>query len=225
MNDMPFSLENLLVASLYLGVIVAIALVVQLLFHYKLIVGEHSRKLIHILSALWMATWRFELTHLEVTYLGLALLAGIFFVKQFKLMGSVFDVDRVTYGESLFVIGIIMTSLIFPDPKVYALAVVNLGLGDGLAAIIGRRYGRIKYDVFGSTKSLVGLLTIFSVAVASGAVFMWQAADYQPQLLFMATHVVASAAVIAGLEFVSFRGLDNLSIPLATGLLYSSLVV
>ena len=222
---MPFSIENLLVASLYLGVIVAIVLVVQLLFHYKLLVGEHSRKLIHILAALWMATWRFELTHLEVTYLGLALLAGVFFVKQFKLLNSIFDVDRVTYGEFIFVIGIIVTSLMFPSPEVYALAIVNLGLGDGLAAIIGKRYGKTKYNVFGSTKSLVGLLTMFSVAVISGSVFLWLAADYQPQLIFMITHVVASAAVISGLEFISFRGLDNLSIPLATGLLYSSLVV
>ena len=222
---MPFSIENILKAAFYLGIVGAIVLIVQLFFHFKLIVGEHSRKLIHILTAVWMATWRFNLTHLEVTYLGLALLSGIFFVKQFKLFNSIFDVDRVTYGEFIFVIGIIATSLVFPDPRVYALAIINLGVADGLAALIGKRYGKTKYNVFGSTKSLVGLFTIMTVTSLSGAAFFWLAADYRPELIFMLTHIVASAAVISGLEFVSFRGLDNLTIPLATGLLYFSLVV
>ena len=222
---MPFSIENILKAALYLGVVGVIVLVVQLLFHFKLLVGEHSRKLIHILTAIWMATWRFNLTHLEITYLGLALLSGIFFVKQFKLFNSIFDVDRVTYGEFIFVIGIIVTSLVFPNPWVYALAVVNLGAADGLAALIGKRYGKIKYNVFGSTKSLVGFMTIMTVTTITGAAFFWLAADYHPQPIFIFTHIITSAAVISGLEFVSFKGLDNLTIPLSTGLLYFSLVV
>ncbi len=222
---MPFSIENFFVAAFYLGVVGAIVGIVQILFHFHWIAGEHSRKLIHILTAVWMSTWRFNLTHLEVTYLGLALLAIIFFVKQFKLFNSIFDIDRVTYGEFIFVIGIIATSLVFPAPEVYALAVINLGVADGLAAIIGKRYGKIKYNVFGSTKSLVGLATTMVVVTITGALFFWKVADYQPELIFMVTHVLASGAVISGLEFVSFKGLDNLTIPLATGLLYFNLVV
>ena len=222
---MPFSVENFFIAAFYLGVVGAIVGVVQVLFHFQWIAGEHSRKLIHILTAVWMSTWRFNLTHLEVTYLGLALLAIIFFVKQFKLFNSIFDIDRVTYGEFIFVIGIIATSLVFPAPEVYALAVINLGVADGLAAIIGKRYGKIKYNVFGSTKSLVGLATTMVVVTITGALFFWQVADYRPELIFMITHVLAAGAVISGLEFVSFKGLDNLTIPLATGLLYFNLVI
>ena len=115
--------------------------------------------------------------------------------------------------------------LFFPNPWVYALAVVNLGVADGLAALIGKRYGKIKYNVFGSTKSLVGFMTIMTVTTITGAAFFWLAADYHPQPIFIFTHIIASAAVISGLEFVSFKGLDNLTIPLSTGLLYFSLVV
>ena len=222
---MPFSLENLFKASFYLGVIGVIVLIVQLLFHHRLIIGEHSRKLIHILTALWMATWRFNLTPLEITYLGLALLIILSSVKQFRWFNSIFDVNRVTYGEFVYVIGIITTALIFPSPSVYALAIINLGVADGLAAIVGMRYGRKKYNVFGSTKSLIGMFTSFTIVLISGIIFWVIAAEYKPELIFVISHIVATAAVVSGLEFVSVKGLDNLTIPLATGLLYSNLVI
>ncbi len=231
---MPFSVENFIIAAFYLSVVGAIVVVVQFLFHFRLVTGEYSRKLIHILTALWMATWRFDmpflgevnegLRPLEITYLGLALFMVIFFVKQFGWFNSIFDVNRVTYGEFIFIIGIIATALVFPSPNVYALAVINLGIADGLAAIIGMRYGRKKYDVFGSTKSIVGMLTSFTVVIITGILFWIIVVDYKPELIFIISHIIATAAVVSGLEFVSFKGLDNLTIPLATGLLYSSLV-
>ncbi|MCY3804350.1 MAG: hypothetical protein OXF85_00515 [Candidatus Saccharibacteria bacterium] len=222
---MPFSLENVAIACLYLGVIGLIVISVQVLFHWRLIVGEYSRKLTHILIAFWMATWRFNLTQLEVTYLGLFLILAILVAQQLKIFNSIFGINRVTYGEVSYVIGIILTSLLFPDPTVYALAVINLGLADGFAAIIGTKYGRIKYNVFGSTKSLAGMFTSFVIVIISGLLFWILAVDYKPSLVFVCMHIISTAAVVSGLEFVSFKGLDNLTIPLATGLLYSSLIV
>ncbi|MYB39711.1 hypothetical protein F4X86_00215 [Candidatus Saccharibacteria bacterium] len=231
---MPFSVENFFIASFYLGVVGAIVLGVQLLFHFKLITGEYSRKLIHILTALWMATWRFDMPYigevgeglrpLEITYLGLALLVIIFLVKQFKWFNSIFDVDRITYGEFIYIVAVIATASIFPSPEVYALAIINLGVADGLAAVVGMRYGRRKYDVFGSTKSIAGMLTSFTIVMISGTIFWIIAADYRPELFLIVAHVIATAAVVSGLEFVSFKGLDNLTIPLATGLLYTNLI-
>ena len=222
---MPFSVENLITAAFYLGVIGIITFIVQLLFHWRLIVGEYSRKLIHILSALWMATWQFQLTQLEITYLCFALFLAILFAKQNKWFNSIFGVDRSTYGELFFVAGILFANLVFAHPMVYALAVANLGLADGLAAIVGTQYGKQKYRVFGATKSLIGMFTSFAVAALTGSVFWIFAIDYNPGILFMATHVIATSAVISGLEFVSFKGLDNITIPLASGLLYNNLIV
>ena len=221
----PFSIENLIKAVIALGVIGIIALVVQLLFHRRLIVGEYSRKLIHILTALWMATWQLQkLTQLEITFLCLALFMAILFAKQYNWFNSIFGVNRSTHGELFFVAGIAFANLVFANEMVYALAVANLGLADGLAAIVGTQYGKQKYNVFGATKSLIGMFTSFVVAVITGTVFWIFAIDFHPGLLFMATHIVATSAVISGLEFVSFKGLDNITIPLATGLLYSNLI-
>ena len=222
---MPFSIENFLLAIFYLGVIGIITFTVQLFFHWRLIVGEYSRKLIHILTALWMATWQFQLTQLEITNLCIALFVAILFAKQYKWFNSIFGVNRSTHGELFFVAGIAFANLVFANPMVYALAVANLGLADGLAAIVGTQYGKQKYNVFGATKSLIGMFTSFVVAVITGTVFWIFAIDFHPGLLFMVTHVVATSAVISGLEFVSFKGLDNITIPLATGLLYNNLIV
>ena len=222
---MPFSLENLLIAAFYLGVVGLIVLIAQVLFYFRWVVGEYSRKLIHIATALWMSTWRFELTHLEVTYLCLALLILIFIVKQFNWLNSIFDVERVTYGEFIYVIGIMLTALIFPSPAVYALAVINLGVADGMAAVLGMRYGKKKYDVFGSTKSLVGMASSFTVALITGTLFWIYFVQFDVSILLASIHIISTAAVVSGLEFVSFKGLDNLAIPLATGLLYASLIM
>ena len=215
----------MLTGGFYLGVIGAIVFGVQLLFYFKIITGEYSRKLTHILTALWMASWRFYLSQIQIVFLGLILLFGIFIAQRFKLFNSIFGVQRITYGEAMFVIGIIFTALLFPNPTVYALAVINLGLADGFAAIVGTRYSNRKYNVFGSTKSLIGLFTSFTIVALSGAIFWMLAVDYQPGLIFVITHIISTSAVVSGLEFVSFRGLDNLTIPLATGLLYSGLIL
>ena len=50
-------------------------------------------------------------------------------------------------GEFMFVLGVMITVLMFENEVVYALAIINLGIADGMAAIIGTRYGRKKYDV------------------------------------------------------------------------------
>lgn len=221
---MPFTLENLWTAGFYLGVVVLIVVIVQALFYWRIIVGENSRKLIHILTALWMATWQFNLTQLEISYLCLALLFAIFVAKQHRWFNSVFGVERSTYGEVFFIGGIMFANLIFDSPMVYALAVINLGLADGLAAIIGTKYGRQQYRVFGATKSLIGMFVSFAVALVTGGLFWMFATEFYPGLLFVATHVIATSAVVSGLEFVSFKGLDNVTIPLATGLLYINIL-
>lgn len=41
-----------------------------------------------------------------------------------------------------------------------SIAIVPMVYGDGFAALIGQKFGRVKYTVFGGTKSLEGSLTM-----------------------------------------------------------------
>ena len=86
--------------------------------------------------------------------------------------------------------------------------------------MIGRNVASPKWVLLGQTKSSVGTMTM---AVVSGLVLIclarWSGADLSlPAALGM-------VAMATGLEQLSWRGLDNLSVPLSVGVLWSQLVV
>ncbi|MHA1266601.1 MAG: diacylglycerol/polyprenol kinase family protein [Candidatus Helarchaeota archaeon] len=100
-------------------------------------------------------------------------------------------------------------------------------LGDGLAPVIGRRYAKKTFTVFGgSRRSIIGSLTMF-IAGFGGAIFaMWFNGIFAielnygiPPLLNWDLIIIYSlfAATIATLiEFITPLGLDNLTVPLGT---------
>ena len=55
---------------------------------------------------------------------------------------------------------------------IVAMAIAALVYGDGFAALIGSKFGRIKYTIWGGEKSLEGSLAMF-VVVAVVSVFVW----------------------------------------------------
>jgi dolichol kinase len=103
------------------------------------------------------------------------------------------------------------------DPMVIALALVVLAVGDPAAAIIGRRFGRTRLL---ASRSLEGTLAFLGVgSLGALAVLLL----YFPAVALPAALTLAVAAGAAGAlaELVSGRVDDNLSIPLATGLVTS----
>lgn len=91
---------------------------------------------------------------------------------------------------------------------------MHLSLADGLAAVVGDRYGKKnKYKVLKETKSVAGTLTFWIVStIIVAGVFMFGPVEFSgfawPLLLWLP---VAAAA----LENVSPRGADNLIVPFA----------
>lgn len=96
------------------------------------------------------------------------------------------------------------------------LALMMLCGGDGLADIVGRRWGVHKLP-FSSHKSWVGSLAMFLGSAGLGGLFLWlfQTWGYFPApLLFPQTWgIVAAIAIIATLvEALPFRDIDNLTL-------------
>ena len=103
-------------------------------------------------------------------------------------------------------------------PYAGALGVFIMGYGDGLAAVIGKRYGIMAYRIFGNTKSYVGSLTMLVVSFVVCAVILWAATPvFLGSILLQALILAVFATVV---EAVSPFGLDNLTVPLLTFFLY-----
>ncbi len=88
--------------------------------------------------------------------------------------------------------------------------------GDGLAALIGQRFGQHHYKVWGREKSWEGSLTMALVSyfVSSLVLLGVQGNVWQTWVVSLAVALVAT-----GLEAFSMFGIDNLTVPLGSAAL------
>ncbi|MEH2154659.1 diacylglycerol/polyprenol kinase family protein [Nostoc sp.] len=99
------------------------------------------------------------------------------------------------------------------QPQYAALGILVMTWGDGLAALIGQRFGKNKYKVFGTVKSWEGSLTMMLVSylVCSLILVGTQGNAWQTWAISLMVAVIATA-----LEAFSFLGMDNLTVPLGS---------
>ncbi|MEH1788691.1 MAG: diacylglycerol/polyprenol kinase family protein [Nostoc sp.] len=102
------------------------------------------------------------------------------------------------------------------QPQYAALGILVMTWGDGLAALIGQRFGKHKYKVFGTQKSWEGSLTMMLVSylVSSLILVGTQGNSWQTWTISLMVAFIATA-----LEAVSFLGIDNLTVPLGSAAL------
>jgi phytol kinase len=134
--------------------------------------GEISRKFTHITVGVFTAFWPLYLSFTEIKLLSLAYLIVVIFSKRFNVFKSVHSVERSTWGEVCFALSVGILAFLTHDKWIYAAAILQMALADGLAAIIGVSYGkRSRYTVLGQTKSVVGTATFFVVSFVILIVF------------------------------------------------------
>ena len=184
---------------------------------------ELSRKIVHIgTGAVVPLAWFFEIPFVVALPVAAVITVMTTINHQWRFIPAVEDVDRNSYGTIAYGIAITTLLLLFWPTRADAVSagVLVMALGDGLAGLIGRNVASPKWVLFGQTKSSVGTMTM---AVVSGLVLIglarWSGADLSlPAALGM-------VAMATGLEQLSWSGLDNLSVPLSVGVLWSQLVV
>ncbi len=171
--------------------------------------GEFTRKFVHITVGSFVAFWPFFLTWNEIRLLSAAFLIGVLASKYLKIFRAIHSVQRPTWGEVYFALAVGLITFITQDQWVYAAALLQMSLADGLAAVVGTRYGqRFRYVVFGHAKSLLGTLAflITSMLVLFG---YSQGSGQYLTAIFIFDLAVAAAAI----ENLGVGGLDNLLVP------------
>jgi phytol kinase len=178
---------------------------------------EISRKAVHIILGCFVAFWPYYLSWLDIELLGVAVFISIYiskhvkyFSSHFKLFKGMRDVRRTTWGEFFFAISVTLIALITHDKLIYTIAILSMGLADGLASIFGTYFGkRTNYKIFNSTKSLVGSLAFFITMIILLSIYHTHA-SHPSNLLFLLVLALTATA----LENISILGLDNLFVPL-----------
>ncbi len=138
---------------------------------------------------------------------------------RFPILPGINSVGRRSFGTFFYSMSIGVLVAWFwevQQPYYAALGILTMAWGDGLAAIIGQRFGKHKYQLFGGQKSWEGSLTmaIVSFVICSLILLSVQGNSWQ---VWMISVVVA--LVTTGLETISFAGIDNLTVPLGSAAL------
>lgn len=205
------------------GVVILLA-ISELLWRTSTIRGENARKIIHIGVGTYVAFWPYFMSWQQIQLMCLAFFVVVFISLRLHVFRAIHDVKRKTWGELCFPLGIGISALIAPAPIVFTAAILHLSLADGLAAVVGKKYGIIhRYSVRNYTKTLAGTLVFFVISLLivtgtlliSGAVITW---PLVPLLLWLP---IAATAI----ENVSVAGTDNIFVPLLVILILQTVIV
>lgn len=121
-------------------------------------------------------------------------------------------VERTSWGEVLFPVSIgALFALAHGEPAMYVIPLAVLTFADAAAALVGTRVGLVRFRTAEAQKSVAGSLAFLAVTfgVTLAALLAFDVATVQRALLLAAI----SSVLLTLLEAVSFRGLDNLLLP------------
>jgi phytol kinase len=112
----------------------------------------------------------------------------------------------------------ILAYLFFDDMVVIAIGILAMSYGDGFASVVGVRFGRKKYNVFGDEKSYVGSFAMFVFTFITTIVALFY---YGISITFYVLLVLVVIAFFAAVvEGLTPKGLDNLTVPFVAVFIY-----
>lgn len=150
-----------------------VILVVEMLWRRGKLKGEYARKTIHILLSVSLAFTPLFLSWNWIKIGGVISVISVFVMRKTKLIQSVYDVKRFSWGDVAGPAAITLIAFFEPSRSLFAAVVLHIGLADGLAAVIGTKYGQSnKYKVLGNNKSWAGTATfvICSLLITLGLI-------------------------------------------------------
>lgn len=195
----------------------AIVLLAESLHRYKSIDPEKVRKVVHIGTGnvIILAWWLQIPAWVGITASILASVVTLLSYK-FPILPGINSVGRQSLGTFFYAVSIgLLIAWFWPlhQPQYAVMGVLIMTWGDGLAALIGKRFGKHTYQAWGIQKSWEGSLTmtLVSYIVSSLILLGVQGNIWQTWVVSVAVALVATS-----LEAFSWVGIDNLTVPLGS---------
>lgn len=210
-------INSLFLIAIYLGILIIIS---EGLNRFKKVDSEFTRKIFHIGSGNFiLLAWWLNISSLVI--IEASLVAGLIAIISLfvPILPSINSVSRKSFGTLFYAISIgILTALFWHLglPEYVAMGILVMSWGDGLAAIIGKNWGKNPYEFWGIKKSLEGSFTmgLVSFIVICLILCLTSGNIWQNWLISI---IVAIFATI--LEVFSKLGIDNLTVPLGSAIL------
>ena len=179
---------------------------------------ETIRKWIHIAVGHWVFLALAWMEHWYVAITPLLFFTLINLITLKRGTGRMNQVERVSYGTVYYPIALALLVLFFFEQEPMALVAGSMVLawGDGLAALVGKRFGKTFYTRGKIRRSFEGSIAMF---LASFLVLTVTFLFYEEPTWLAVSYGFLLANIAALIEAVSYRDTDNLLIPLTIGAL------
>jgi len=216
------------------GLIIVYAyIIIILLISEKLLKNwpSFSRKFTHIMvgNILFLLPL-FATNEVMALFTALPFVIVTFLMSEYSPLKISNKLSSAGHGLGLFYYAISWTVLayfFFDYPYIIAVGIAAMSYGDGFASLIGQKFGKHKYTIFGDTKSFEGSLAMFLVLIAMLVVslgFYTFIIGYPPHILNLFV-IIAVSAVATIVEGISPKGLDNLTVCFVSVALYILLMI
>ncbi len=220
----PLPLNPWLGMGLELSALSLLMVAIHYYQHARGLAPETSRKLFHLSGGLTTLAlpWMFADVWpvLLLTAITVPSLLALKHVRRLRdgLGDVLYGVTRPSLGEVYFPLSACLLFVLAHDqPLLYLVPLLLLTLADPAAAIVGSRFGVLHYVTRDGQKSLEGSLAFFAVSFVCTAGALLLAA---PTTDVTTPGVALTLALLLTLvEAISWRGLDNLLIPV-TGFIF-----
>lgn len=204
----------------FYGLIVSVTFVLLVIFisiilsKKNFLTEEGSRKFIHIGVANW---WFINMYMFDIVWF--AIIPPILFIiinavsYKFNLIDSMERKEQaqslgtIYYPISLLIA--VVLSYVFSNFYIPGIAILVLGYGDGMAAVIGSKFPSRK--LFGD-KTVYGSITMFFISLVITIVMFLIFSQYILVEIIILSLILAVVSTM--IELISSKGTDNLSIPI-----------
>jgi dolichol kinase len=195
--------------------ILIILVIAEVLWRRKILRGENQRKFVHIsiftLTAFmpWFISWQ------SIQIIAVLMLLADLTNRHLKKLHYLGDVKRIDYGDILMPLAIIACTLMTTNKIFFALAILQVSLADGFAAVIGERYGKYwQYKILRQKKTVIGTMAFWFVSLC--IIGFGILAPHILSFPIYALLIIFLPPLLTLIENISVFGFDNLTLPIAT---------
>ncbi len=202
--------------------------------------AELGRKLVHISLGLYCLTFPWVFSAAWEVALMCALSVGVFALARNTMRsglgGGLHAVERVSFGEIFFAVSVALLFWLADGHFIlqgedtagsrgtllYVLPIAILTLCDAASALVGVRYGKQTFHVEEGLKSVEGVVAFAVTAWLVSMIALLLLSDVGRSEVILLAFIVAVFGAL--LEAASWRGLDNLFIPMGLYFLLANLM-
>ena len=215
----------------WLGFIIALVYIIgliglaEVLRRWRGYNSDFTRKIIHI--GVGMLAWALPFLFAE-PWLFIVACVGFMIINlldwHFGFFAAMSSSSRSNLGTVYFPLAAAVVAYTYWDtPPIMVAALMPLAWGDGLAPVIGKRFGRHTYLIRGNTRSIEGSIGFFFAALIATWLALWVipgSPAITPGEAFLPALLVSFFTALV--EAITIWGLDNLTVT-ATAMIILSL--